>query len=199
MLTVGQTNCDEICQMFGVSFKTAQRICKGKNIKYVTAQKIVAAFPTEPLKHIFRKPWKGYENWKKQVAKKQATPSVLIQWPAKTKIENQHSESTVAEVVATPAPNNMNNLNQPPIEPAANDGHSTQPKCLYPCCTARFCSARGLCPDHYWMARDYIRKGKTTWKKLEAKGKALPIKKRKRSDAAKWFLGETSAKNVGQQ
>jgi len=194
LLTQGQTNYAEICQVFGVSETTARQICRGGKVRYVTAQKIEAVFQTYPLKQIFRNPLKGYEAWKKQ-----AGSSVLLQKPAKTNITNLHTEPTVAEAATQPVQNNMNNLNQPPVEHTANAGHPTQPRCLYPECPAPYCHARGLCPEHYWAARDYVRKGKVTWAKLVAEGKALAGEKHSRSDAGKWFLGDPSATNVEHQ
>ncbi len=179
LLTVGQINYAEISQTFGVSDPTARRICRKGSIGYATAQKIEAFFPTYPLKQLFRNPLKGYKNWKKQVAKKQVAASILIQSPAKIKIGNHNSK--------------------PPVEPAANDGHSTQPRCLYPGCTATFSFARGLCCDHYWAARDYVRKRKTTWAQLEAQGKARPAKKQSRSEAAEWFLDNNTEKKAEHQ
>ena len=58
-------------------------------------------------------------------------------------------------------------------------------KCLVPKCDKRP-AARGLCHDHYSFAKRLIKKKQTTWDKLVASGKALPLKSNPELEA--WFL-----------
>jgi len=57
-------------------------------------------------------------------------------------------------------------------------------KCLVPGCNSNDRGARGLCSGHYNTAMAYVKKGLTTWQKLEKNGKANAPK-------AKW--GNTGA------
>lgn len=47
------------------------------------------------------------------------------------------------------------------------------PQCMMPECKCKEIRSRGLCPKCYTMSARLVREGKTTWKKLIAKGYAL--------------------------
>ena len=61
--------------------------------------------------------------------------------------------------------------------------------CLVPGCTADEFS-RGLCVTHYQNARRLIKRGKTSWEKLESLGKSVGRKNKERGATA-FFLDET--------
>lgn len=56
--------------------------------------------------------------------------------------------------------------------------------CMYPKCK-RPSRSRGLCGNHYTMARKLVESEETTWPHLELEGKCLPAKCMNASD---WFL-----------
>lgn len=61
-------------------------------------------------------------------------------------------------------------------------------KCLNPSCQ-RSPAHRGLCLACYVTAGNFVRKGKTTWEKLVAEGKALEARQRNgRGATANWLL-----------
>jgi hypothetical protein len=61
-----------------------------------------------------------------------------------------------------------------------------KPPCLNPEC-GKATYIRGLCRSCYGSARNLVKKGRTTWPDLEAKGKVLK-KDSLRSSSSKWFL-----------
>jgi hypothetical protein len=56
--------------------------------------------------------------------------------------------------------------------------------CIRPGCNSP-AKIKGLCLSDYTSAARLVKKGKTTWEELEAKGKVLP---NKRGNKSKWFL-----------
>ena len=60
-------------------------------------------------------------------------------------------------------------------------------KCLFPEC-GREVVSRGLCHRHYMVAKWAVSTNKTTWSKLEAIKKAIPLKGPAYDMARKWFL-----------
>ena len=60
-------------------------------------------------------------------------------------------------------------------------------KCLNPKCSTP-AKVRGLCPACYVRANEVIKKGLTTWNKLEATKRILPPQ-RKRKSTVNWLLG----------
>lgn len=63
-------------------------------------------------------------------------------------------------------------------------------KCLNPKCTSK-AKVRGLCSSCYVRANEVIKKGLTTWKKLEVAKRVLPPQRQKKS-TIKWLLGRAS-------
>ncbi len=62
-------------------------------------------------------------------------------------------------------------------------------KCIYPGCERERVS-RGLCNSHYNLATKLVKKGETSWEKMEAAGKCLKLTgppRQKRTRSA-WFL-----------
>lgn len=69
--------------------------------------------------------------------------------------------------------------------------------CLYPDCKDPV-QTRGLCRNHYSIARWLVAIRKTTWKEMESTGKVLPSVRGRSFSAAKWFL-ETNSKITSQE
>lgn len=65
-------------------------------------------------------------------------------------------------------------------------------ECLVPQCD-REVRSRGLCSGHYGAARHYVARGKTTWERLEATGKSLPLRDGKNSEFGAWLFDEGEA------
>jgi hypothetical protein len=63
-------------------------------------------------------------------------------------------------------------------------------KCLNPKCQSK-AKVRGLCPACYVRANEVVKKGLTTWKKLEATKKVLPAQRENKS-TRKWLLGSAT-------
>jgi hypothetical protein len=63
-------------------------------------------------------------------------------------------------------------------------------KCLNPKCQSN-AKVRGLCPACYVRANEVIKKGLTTWKKLEATKRVLPSQRQKTA-TVKWLLGRVA-------
>ena len=85
--------------------------------------------------------------------------------PRKTKTKNVNVNEQAPDA---PAP-------EAPTEQAAPKAKS-KPVCLVPGC-GRLSTIRGLCGRCCTAARAQIKKGKTTWAKLEELGLAIPPKK----------------------
>lgn len=62
--------------------------------------------------------------------------------------------------------------------------------CLNPAHADREATSRGLCKTCEQSARALIKKGQTSWQKLEASGRALPIKHSggPKSEIQEWLL-----------
>lgn len=67
-------------------------------------------------------------------------------------------------------------------------------RCLNPKCH-RTAETRGLCSTCYTIARNAVRRGETTWAKLEAEGKVSP-RKNLPSTAREWLFGSPKKKKV---
>jgi hypothetical protein len=68
----------------------------------------------------------------------------------------------------------------------AHDGAMSNTKCLNPNCR-RPAHVRGLCAVCYVRANEVIKKGLSTWEKLEAAHKIMPSKRQK-IFTRKWLL-----------
>lgn len=64
--------------------------------------------------------------------------------------------------------------------------------CLYPRCGASP-HGRGLCVNHYNLALQLVRSGRTSWRELERSGKSQPVGKR-RGDFTAWLLSSNNDK-----
>lgn len=60
-------------------------------------------------------------------------------------------------------------------------------KCLNPDCQTKRAS-RGLCQRCYQIAKNLVKNGKTTWDRLESKGKALPARTKRKTKTSNWLL-----------
>jgi hypothetical protein len=67
---------------------------------------------------------------------------------------------------------------------------SAKAKCLNPKCQSK-AKVRGLCPACYVRANEVIKKGLTTWKKLEAAKRVLPPQRQLKS-TVEWLLGRAN-------